>query len=110
MCVQSQASYSLIKHALISVYGKQWRKRLLGMFTTFVDDSGTAPEHKITVACGIVVPTARIVRFESEWKAFLREEKISESTLLSAWREILIHRLQHWTMRPCAVCSLGFGN
>jgi hypothetical protein len=48
------------------------------MFTTFIDDSGTAPEHKIAVACGIVVPTARIARFESEWKSLLQKEGISD--------------------------------
>jgi hypothetical protein len=48
------------------------------MFTTFIDDSGTAPEHKIAVACGIVVPTARLGRLESEWKSFKQRERIPE--------------------------------
>jgi hypothetical protein len=48
------------------------------MFTIFIDDSGTAPEHKIAVAAGIVVPTLRIDRLESEWKSFLQKEGISD--------------------------------
>lgn len=48
------------------------------MFTIYVDDSGTAPEQKVAVAAGIVVPAARIPKFESEWNRFLRTEKIPE--------------------------------
>ena len=78
MVCSRQEDYSLIKHSLISVYGKQWRKRLLGMFTTFIDDSGTAPEQKVLVACGIVVPTARLGRLESEWNSFKEKEGIPD--------------------------------
>jgi Protein of unknown function (DUF3800) len=77
MCVQSQEDYSLMKHALLSVYGKRWRERMLGMFTTYIDDSGTAPEHKIAVAAGIIIPGAKIVGFEREWKRLTSRENIT---------------------------------
>jgi hypothetical protein len=48
------------------------------MFTTFIDDSGSAPEHKMAIAAGIVVPTARIAKLESEWKRLLSEERFSD--------------------------------
>lgn len=78
MCARNQAVYSRLRHMLLSVYGSAWSKRRLGMFTIYIDDSGTAPEQKMAVAAGIVVPAARISKFESEWTRFLREEHIPE--------------------------------
>lgn len=48
------------------------------MFTIYIDDSGTAPEQRMAVAAGIVVPAARIPKLESEWNAFLKKEHIPE--------------------------------
>ena len=48
------------------------------MFTIFIDDSGTAPEHKMTVAAGIVVPARQLQRLEAEWDAFLAKEQIQD--------------------------------
>jgi hypothetical protein len=48
------------------------------MFTIYIDDSGTAPEQKIAVAAGIVIPAARIPKFESEWNKFLKQEQIPD--------------------------------
>lgn len=78
MCAQSQHLYSRLYHALLSAYGSGWNKRYLGMFTTFMDDSGTAPEHKVAIAVGIVFPTQQLLRFETEWATFLAKERISD--------------------------------
>jgi Protein of unknown function (DUF3800) len=48
------------------------------MFTTYIDDSGTSPEHKIAVACGILLPARQIKRFEFEWNNFLQKEGIPD--------------------------------
>jgi hypothetical protein len=48
------------------------------MYTIFIDDSGTAPEHKVANACGIVFPSIQIQRFESEWNTFLAKEGITD--------------------------------
>ncbi len=48
------------------------------MFTTYIDDSGTSPEHKMAVACGILMPVFRLKDFESEWNAFLQKEDVPD--------------------------------
>lgn len=48
------------------------------MLTIYIDDSGTSPAQRIAVAAGIVIPSARIPRFESEWNRFLERERIPE--------------------------------
>jgi hypothetical protein len=48
------------------------------LYTVFSDDSGSSPEHKVVVACGIVVPTIKIVRMNSEWNRFLEKEGIRD--------------------------------
>jgi hypothetical protein len=40
------------------------------MFTTFMDDSGTAPENKVAIAAGIVFPVQQLRRFQSQWDNF----------------------------------------
>ena len=46
------------------------------MFTIYIDDSGTAREHKVAVAAGIIFPAKQIPRFESEWATFIDKENI----------------------------------
>jgi hypothetical protein len=48
------------------------------MFTIYIDDSGTAPEHKMAIAAGIIVPALRIRPLESEWSAFLEKQRIPD--------------------------------
>jgi hypothetical protein len=77
MCTQSQR-YSRIKHSLLSAYGSKWIDRNPIMFTVYIDDSGSSPEHKIAVASAIVIPARSIVAFEGEWDKFLEKEGIPE--------------------------------
>jgi uncharacterized protein DUF3800 len=63
---------------LPNVYGSTWRKRDLGVFSIYIDDSGSAPEHRFAIAAGIVFPAKRILAFEREWNAFRTKEEISE--------------------------------
>lgn len=48
------------------------------MFTIYIDDSGSAPEHKLAVASGIIFPSQQLARLESEWKTFLAKEGLQE--------------------------------
>ncbi len=48
------------------------------MFTLYVDESGTAPEHKMAIAAGIVVPALQVRRLEGEWNTFLEKQQIPE--------------------------------
>jgi hypothetical protein len=47
------------------------------MFSIYIDDSGTSPEHKLTIACGIIFPTKRLPALEGEWNNFLQKEEIT---------------------------------
>ena len=73
-----QESYSRIHHALISAYGNAWNNRYLCMFTIYMDDSGTAPEHKIAIASGIIFPALQIRNLQSEWDKFIHKEQIPD--------------------------------
>lgn len=44
------------------------------MFTAYIDDSGTAPEHKVAIASALVVPANRIAALEEEWEKLRRRE------------------------------------
>jgi hypothetical protein len=70
--------YSRIYHALLSVYGGDWRGRNLAVFSIYIDDSGSSPENRFAIAAGIVFPAKRILAFEREWATFLRRERIPE--------------------------------
>jgi Protein of unknown function (DUF3800) len=70
--------YSLMKHALLSAYGSKWAKRYLAMYTIYIDDSGSSPDHKMVVASGIIFPAKRLVQLEKEWGEFLQSEGISD--------------------------------
>jgi hypothetical protein len=48
------------------------------VFSIYIDDSGSAPEHKFAVAAGIVFPAKRIEAFEREWSALLEKEGVRE--------------------------------
>jgi hypothetical protein len=67
-----------MKHALLSAYGRNWAERYLAMFTIYIDDSGSSPEHKIAIASGIVFPAIKLGRFKSEWDTFLAKEGITD--------------------------------
>ncbi|MGC1372409.1 MAG: DUF3800 domain-containing protein [Candidatus Sulfotelmatobacter sp.] len=62
----------------LSAYGGSWRERYLGAFSIYIDDSGSAPEHKFAIAAGIVFPAKRIAAFEREWRTFLKREGMPE--------------------------------
>ncbi|MGA8152618.1 MAG: DUF3800 domain-containing protein [Terriglobales bacterium] len=48
------------------------------MFSVYIDDSGSAPDHKFALAAGIVFPAKRIEPFEREWNNFLKNEGVRE--------------------------------
>jgi hypothetical protein len=77
MLARNQA-YSRMFHALLSAYGSRWANLDLLMFTFFIDDSGTAPEHRMAIAAGIIIPSLRLLPFESEWKAFCDKEGMED--------------------------------
>jgi Protein of unknown function (DUF3800) len=46
------------------------------MFTVYIDDSGTAPEHPVSMASGLIIPAIQIPRLDKEWDGFLKNEAI----------------------------------
>jgi hypothetical protein len=76
MFAQNQPYFSM-KHMLLSAYGSQWKKRIIAMFTLYIDDSGTAHEQPIAIAAGVLIPAIRLERFEREWNRFLEKEGIA---------------------------------
>lgn len=77
MPVVCPSQYSRMQHSLISAFGSKWAERNL-MFTSFIDDSGSAPDQKVVVAAGLVIPAVQIARMENEWNRFLEKEGIQE--------------------------------
>jgi hypothetical protein len=75
VCAKSQEIYSRIRHALLSAYGSEWHERYLGVFSIYIDDSGSAPDQKFAIAGGIVFPAKRIAAFEREWNAFFKNKE-----------------------------------
>jgi hypothetical protein len=65
---------SRTEHYLLSVCGSKWTEKYLAMFTLYIDDSGTAPEQKVAIAAGVIIPAIRLKAFESEWNRFLEKE------------------------------------
>jgi hypothetical protein len=47
------------------------------MFTVFIDDSGTAPGHKVAIAAGLIVQSSRVESLDREFVALGREEGFS---------------------------------
>jgi hypothetical protein len=50
----------------------------MGYFTVFIDDSGTAPDHKIAVAAALVIPASRLIALEREWDSLKEKEGFSD--------------------------------
>ena len=48
------------------------------MFTIYIDDSGSAPEHKLAIASGIVFPAKQLERLESEWNRYRDKEGFTD--------------------------------
>jgi hypothetical protein len=48
------------------------------VFSIYIDDSGSAPEHRFAIAAGIVFPAKRIDAFEREWNTLLGKEGVRE--------------------------------
>jgi hypothetical protein len=48
------------------------------MFTAYIDDAGTAPEHKVAIATALVLPTLRIQAFHAEWNTLVEKWGISD--------------------------------
>lgn len=69
---------SRTKHLLLSAYGGRWREVILAMFTVYVDDSGTAPDQRIAIATGLIVPAIQISRFDREWNALSEKEGFTD--------------------------------
>lgn len=51
---------------------------LWGMFTIYIDDSGSSPDQRFVVAAGMIFPAKRLDAFEREWHNFLMKERIPE--------------------------------
>lgn len=52
----------------------RWREVAFAMFTAYIDDSGTAPEHKVAIASALLFPAERLVAFQKEWDRFATKE------------------------------------
>jgi len=46
------------------------------VFTIYIDDSGSSPEHPLAIASGIIFPAKQLRRLEAEWNSFLEREGI----------------------------------
>jgi hypothetical protein len=73
VCAKSQF-YSRSKHLLLSAYGRRWKEINVAMLTVHIDDSGTAPDQKVAIATGLIVPALRITALEREWNRFKEKE------------------------------------
>lgn len=76
-CVKSQF-YSRTQHLLVSTWGERWREVNVSFFTAYLDDSGTAPDQKIANCTALIVPAARILALEKEWKEFRVKEQFCD--------------------------------
>jgi hypothetical protein len=64
-------------HYLVSVLGSRWDKVSLVMFTAYIDDAGTRPNHKVAVAAALIIPSCQVLRLEDEWNTFKDKEGFS---------------------------------
>jgi hypothetical protein len=48
------------------------------MYTIYIDDSGSSPEHKVAIASGIMFPAKQLDRLEGEWNRFREKEGITD--------------------------------
>src|SRR5690242_7861812 len=65
---------SRLEHLIASAFGCAYGEVCLGMFTIYVDDSGTSPSQHIAVAAALVAPFKRWLAFENEWNRFKTKE------------------------------------
>jgi hypothetical protein len=84
------AIYGRTHHMLVSCWGKRWKEVQLVMsalFTNYIDDSGTAPDQRVAIAAGLIVPAARIIALEREWDALKAKEGFTDfhASVFSAW-------------------------
>lgn len=59
---------------LLSAWGRRWKEVFLGVFTVYIDDSGTAPKQQVAIASGLIFPAKRIPAMEREWTKFCQKE------------------------------------
>jgi hypothetical protein len=50
----------------------------VAIFTAYIDDSGTAPDQRIANCTALVVPAARLLALEKEWKDFRIKEQFCD--------------------------------
>lgn len=74
--VRVSQPYSVVEHMLVSAWGSKWKDVFLGVFTVYIDDSGTAPSQQVAMASGLIFPAKRILAMESEWATFCKKEGI----------------------------------
>jgi hypothetical protein len=74
------------------------------MFTIYIDDSGSSPEHRLAIASGIIFPTKQLGRLGDEWNKLLEKECIPDfhssaclarnsHSAFAGWDEIRIKRV-----------------
>ncbi|MFZ3341467.1 MAG: DUF3800 domain-containing protein [Terriglobales bacterium] len=51
---------------------------MAGLYTNYVDDSGTDPNQRIAVASGLIIPGARIPALQKEWDRLREKEGFSD--------------------------------
>ena len=58
-----------------------------GLFTNYVDDSGTDPNQRVAIASGLIIPSGRIVALEREWDTLKTKEGFTDfhTSEFSAW-------------------------
>jgi hypothetical protein len=84
---------------LVSAYGSRWREVTLAMFTAYIDDSGTATEHKVAIASAVLFPAERLVAMEKEWDRFAKKEDVPYfhmSEFAARWRKNEKNKFKDW--------------
>lgn len=74
--VRSSQLHNVSEHMLLSAWGRRWKDVFLGVFTVYIDDSGTAPLQQVAIASGLIFPAKRIPGMDSEWAKFCLTEGI----------------------------------
>jgi len=58
--------------------GLRWGDVSLAMFMIYIDDSGTDPQQAVAIATALIMPSARIMPLDKEWKAFTEKEGFTD--------------------------------
>jgi hypothetical protein len=58
--------------------GLRWRDVYLAMFMIYIDDSGTDPQQAVAIATALIMPAARIMALDKEWKTFTEKEGFTD--------------------------------